>query len=282
MTTITSSHNPRLKDLRKLQRRRERDRRGLFIAEGEDLITAATAAGRPAVHGYRAAGTTIGVGFEDVDESVMAGLSTLGSGTRAIGVYEQRFTKPVGPLCIYLHGVGDPGNVGAVLRSALAFGASCVALGPDCADPHSPKAVRASMGAIFAVALARVGDVSELPGEKVALVAHEGEPISAVAGRAGDVTAGEHGGTLDGGSDGGVIPALTLLVGAEREGLPADVVQACERVAHIPIASESLNAAMAATVALYEMSRSSTRLIDRGARLAGLRPAAPPSRVPTS
>jgi RNA methyltransferase, TrmH family len=263
MTTITSPHNPRLKELRKLARRRERERSGRFLAEGEDLIAAAIAAGRPALAGYRAAGTTVGGdGFEDVEENVMAGLSTLGSGTRAIGVYEQRFTKPVGPLCVYLHGVGDPGNVGTVLRGALAFGASCVALGPDCADPHSPKAVRASMGAIFAVALARVGDVSELPGEKVALVAREGEPISVVAQ--------------------GVTQALTLLVGAEREGLPKDVVQACERVAHIPIASESLNAAMAATVALYEMSRSSTEVTERGARLVGVRPTAPPSRVPTS
>ncbi len=261
MTTITSQHNPRLKELRKLQRRRERDRRGLFVAEGEDLIAAAIAAGRPAVYGYRAVGTAIGgAGFDDVEESLLPSVSTLGSGARAIGVYEQRFTKPVGPLCIYLHGVGDPGNVGAVLRSALAFGASCVALGPDCADPHSPKAVRASMGAIFAVALARVTDVSELPGEKVALVARAGEPISAVAKGAGDVTAGERGGGVDGGSNEGATPALTLLVGAERDGLPAEVVQACERVAHIPIASESLNAAMAATVALYEMSRSSTRV----------------------
>jgi TrmH family RNA methyltransferase len=278
MTIITSPHNPRLKELRKLARRRERERSGRFLVEGEDLIAAAIAAGRPALAGYRVAGTAIGgAGFDDVQESVMAGLSTLGSGTRAIGVYEQRFAKPVGPLCVYLHGVGDPGNVGAVLRSALAFGASCVALGPDCADPHSPKAVRASMGAIFALALARVGDVSELPGEKVALVAREGEPISVVAK--------------------GVTPALTLLVGAERDGLPKDVVRACERVAHIPIASESLNAAMAATVALYEMTRSSNRLTDRGpqpkpgdtglrpespVRPAGLRPAGPPSRVPTS
>ncbi len=79
-------------------------------------------------------------------------MSTLGSGTRVIGVYEQRWAKvPVGPLCVYLHGVRDPGNVGTVLRSAQAFGASCVALGPGCADPYSPKAVRASMGAIFGV-----------------------------------------------------------------------------------------------------------------------------------
>ncbi len=77
-----------------------------------------------------------------------------------IAVYEQRWSEPSGPLCVYLHGVRDPGNVGTVLRSALAFGASCVALGPRCADPYSPKAVRASMGAIFAVALARASDIA--------------------------------------------------------------------------------------------------------------------------
>jgi TrmH family RNA methyltransferase len=278
MTTITSPHNPRLKELRKLQRRRERERSGRFLAEGEDLIAAATAAGRPALAGYRAAGTEIGgVSFEDVDEGVMAGLSTLGSSTRAIGVYEQCFAKAVGPLCVYLHGVGDPGNVGAVLRSALAFGASCVALGPDCADPHSPKAVRASMGAIFAVGLARVSDVGELPGTRVALVAGGGEPIWTVRGSAGGGgVQGAQGGVpskrdqsvrdtlanampparAGGMPSGEQQPAsLTLLVGAEREGLPNDVVEVCDRVAHIPISSESLNAAMAATVALYEMTR---------------------------
>jgi TrmH family RNA methyltransferase len=263
---ITSAHNPGLKELRKLQRRRERERSGRFIAEGEDLITAAMAAGRLAVEGYRAAGTAIGgSAFEDVEESVLSSVSTLGSGTRAIGVYEQRFTKPVGPLCVYLHGIGDPGNVGAVLRSALAFGAASVALGPGCADPHSPKAVRSSMGAIFAVQLALVSDVSELPGKRVALATGAGEPIwSVLAGdggayadiagglpyaRAGDMASGE-----------GKTPALTLLVGAEREGLPEEVVAACDVVAHIPIAFESLNAAMAATVALYETTRPSTRV----------------------
>jgi RNA methyltransferase, TrmH family len=278
MTTITSPHNPRLKELRKLQRRRERERSGRFLAEGEDLIAAATAAGRPALAGYRAAGAAVGgADFEDVEQSVMASLSTLGSGTRAIGVYEQHFTKPVGPLCVYLHGVGDPGNVGAVLRSALAFGASCVAVGPGCADPHSPKAVRASMGAIFSVELARVSDVGELPGTRVALVAGAGEPIWAVRGGAGgDGVQGRQGGAgrnrdqsvrdtlanampharAGGMPSGGHHPvSLTLLVGAERDGLPDDVVDACERVAHIPISSESLNAAMAATVALYEMTR---------------------------
>jgi TrmH family RNA methyltransferase len=237
---ITSPHNSRFKELRRLRRRGERERTGRFAAEGEDLIVAAHRAGRTAVEGFRAAGASSGPGeaegrdFLEVEPAVLAQVSSLGSGTRVIGVYEQQFLDaPVGPLCVYLHGLSDPGNVGTILRAAEAFGASCVALGPDCADPHSPKAVRASMGAIFSVPLARVGTVAELPGKRVALVAHAGQPLRELE----------------------VEQPLTLLIGAEREGLSADVVSACEHCAHIPIRSESLNAAMAATIGLYEMSR---------------------------
>jgi RNA methyltransferase, TrmH family len=228
--TITSTHNEKLKEIRKLARRRERDARGRFVAEGEDLVTAAAHAGRwsPVVL-LAAAGS--GLAGDEVEESLLAEISGLGSGTRQLGVYEARWAVPAGPLCVALWGVGDPGNVGAILRCAVAFGASSVALGPGCADPFGPKAVRASMGAIFELPVARVSRVDELPGERVALVAHAGEPLAGPAG-------GE----------------LSLLVGAERAGLPADVVAACDRVAHIPIASESLNAAMAATVALYELT----------------------------
>jgi TrmH family RNA methyltransferase len=237
MTHITSPQNPRLKSVRRLASRRERERSGTFLAEGEDLILAARNSGQSPLEGYRLAGSALGgESFHDVAPAALRAVSTLGSGTRVIGVYEQRWSAPAGPLCVYLHGVGDPGNVGTVMRSAEAFGASCVALGPGCADPHSPKAVRASMGAIFTVALARVEDVRELPGERIALVPDAGEPLRRPP---------------DDGSPAGV----TLLVGAEREGLPPSVVAACERVARIPIASQSLNAAMAATVGLYEMSR---------------------------
>jgi TrmH family RNA methyltransferase len=241
MTQIASPQNPRLKALRRLQSRRERARSGRFLAEGEDLVAAAERAGRAALEGFRLAGTGLGgAGFHDVQAGALAAASTLGSGTRVIGVYEQLWSAPVGPLCIYLHGVSDPGNVGTILRSAQAFGASSVALGPGCADPHSPKAVRASMGAVFEVTLARVGDRGELPGERVALLADASEPLRRPAGDAP--------------------PAVTLLVGAEREGLPQEVVAACERRARIPIASESLNAAMAATIALYEMTREPSRV----------------------
>lgn len=271
--TITSPHNPRLKELRKLQRARERSRSGLFAVEGEDLIEAAAHVGRSPVEGFRASGTSLGApeagllpslveaveSFHEVDQAALAAVSTLGSGTRAIAVYEQSWSAPAGPLCVYLHEVGDPGNVGTVLRGALAFGASSVALGPGCADPHSPKAVRASMGAIFGVRLARVESASELPGERIALVAHSGEPLWQVLDGALErhVHAGEGPPTR---SRRWPKVEISLLVGSERDGLPEDLVAACEHVAQIPIASESLNAAMAATVALYEMARPSIRV----------------------
>jgi TrmH family RNA methyltransferase len=233
MTKITSPHNEGLKEVRRLARRRERERSGRFVAEGEDLIAAAQAAGRAPLAGYRISGSELGgAAFADAEPDALAAVSTLGSGTRALAVYEQRWAPVAGPLCVYLHGVHDPGNVGAVLRSALAFGASCVALGPDCADPHGPKAVRASMGALFGVSLARAAGPEELPGERIALAARAGQALHGPAG-------GE----------------VSLVVGGERTGLPEAVLAACDRVAHIPIASESLNAAMAATVALYEMTR---------------------------
>ena len=215
---ITSPHNDKLKEVRRLQRRRERR----FVAEGEDLLRAAADAGWPAVYELRS-----GI---DVEPELLDGVSALGSGTRALGVYEQRWSAPTGPLCVALWGVHDPGNVGTVLRSAVAFGASSVAIGPDTADPFGPKAVRASMGAIFAVPVARVASVAQLPAPRVALVAG-----------AGDV--------LRGRGDG------TLVVGAERTGLPEEVVEACDAAARIEIAGDSINAAMAATIGLYEWTR---------------------------
>jgi RNA methyltransferase, TrmH family len=238
---ITSSHNQKLKEIRKLrQRRRWRERAGQFVAEGEDLLSSADASGWVAIERYVAAGSGL-VGVE-VEPSVLASASGLSSGTRALAVYEERWAPaPVGPLCVYLHGVHDPGNVGAVLRSAQAFGASCVALGPGTADPYSPKAVRASMGAIFSVPLSRA-EPDSLPGEKIALVPNGGRPLE-VLWRSDYVF----------GSPSAI--GCTLMIGAERDGLPDEVVARADHVAHIPIATDSLNAAMAATIALYELSR---------------------------
>jgi RNA methyltransferase, TrmH family len=248
--TITSAHNDHLKQIRKLARRRAREQSGRFVAEGEDLLAAADAAGWPALERYCAAGS--GLPGVELEPAVLAAISQLGSGTRALGVYEQRWADaPAGPLCVALWGIADPGNVGTILRSALAFGASSVALGPDCADPYGPKAVRASMGTVFAVPVTRVGGVEALPGTTIALDAHAEEPISALT---AETVAGATGTGASSAAAAAGEP-LTLLVGAERAGMPAELLDACDRIVHIPIASESLNAAIAATVALYEVTR---------------------------
>ena len=148
-------------------------------------------------------------------------------------MYEERWASaPTGPLCVYLHGVHDPGNLGAILRSAEAFGVASVALGQETADPFSPKAVRASMGAVFTVPLVKAEGPGCLPGVKIALVPAEGRPLSEAP------TDSE----------------VTLLLGAEREGLPEQVIREADQIAHIPIATDSLNVAMAAAVALYELA----------------------------
>jgi len=274
MSPISSAQNPRLRAVRRLHSRRGRERSGAFLAEGEDLILAAHAAGREPLEGYRAAGASLEpaaardagaplepagalslAGFEEVEPAALARVSTLGSGTRVLAVYPQLWGEAAGPLCVYLHGVADPGNVGTIVRAAHAFGASCVALGPSCADPHSPKAVRASMGAIFAVALARVDDLGGLPGELVALDAAGEQTLPALA---ADLAAAERApAEVPSGERGG---GITLLVGAEREGLPQELLERCTHRARIDIAGDSLNAAMAATVALYEITRRPSRV----------------------
>jgi TrmH family RNA methyltransferase len=209
---ITSPDNDKLKTIRKLQQKSWRSKLGLFSAEGEDLI------GPDPVFLLRAG--------EDVEPELLDAVSTLGSGTRVIGVYEQRWAEPTGDLLVYLHGVEDPGNVGTIIRSAHALADATVVLGPGTADPYSPKAVRASMGSIFARPPARA-TIEELDGQKVALDATAKRRLSDV-----NVTA----------------PAI-LVLGSERGELPE--AEGMERVC-IPVHADSLNVAMAATVALYE------------------------------
>ena len=178
-------------------------------------------------------------------------MTELASGTRTLAIYTERWRAvediQTASTCVYLHGVSDPGNVGTVLRAAAAFGAGCVAFGKGSADPFSPKAVRASMGAIFTVAVVRAAGseprtvASQLPGVTVALDASAERTLAEVMQ------------TLDSQKE------VTLLVGAEREGLPDELLSEVDHVARIPIVTESLNAAMAATVALYELTRPLTR-----------------------
>jgi TrmH family RNA methyltransferase len=224
---ITSSHNEKLKQIRKLRSHSERERSGLFVVEGEDLVAAAQAA--------QAEPELVLVAGEDVEPELLGAVSTLGSGTRVIGVYRQRWSQPGGQLSVYLHGVGDPGNVGTIVRAAHALCDGPVVLGPGCADPYSPKAVRASMGSVLARPPARA-NLGELTGSKLALDGRADAPLAEVQ----------------------VEPPVVICVGGEREGLPPELsgtVDASARIPMRPDGPDSLNVAMAATVALYELGR---------------------------
>jgi TrmH family RNA methyltransferase len=212
---IRSPDNDKLKTIRKLQQKHWREKLGLFAAEGEDLV----AAGRQPEFLLRAG--------EDVERELLDAVSALGSGSRVIGVYKQRWAEPLGDLLVYLHGVADPGNIGTIIRSADALARATVVLGPGCADPFSPKAVRASMGSIFARPPARAA-LDDLAGQKLALDTSAERVLSDVE----------------------MSKPLVLCLGAERGGLPAGL-----EAARIPVHADSLNVAMAATVALYEVER---------------------------
>ena len=222
---ITSAQNPKLKLVRRLlESRRQREKEGLFVCEGEDLVAAADAAGVEPVELLRAG--------EDVEGELLASVSTLAHPPRVVGIYARTaLPRGMASRCLALWHVADAGNVGTLLRSADAFGAS-VALSPGCADVTNPRVVRASMGAIFRVPTARF---DAAPQPWVGLVAHGGTALD-------ELELGE---------------PVSFVLGAEREGLPPDLVSRCDAVATIPLAgdADSLNVAMAGTVALYELQR---------------------------
>ena len=238
---ITSAANPRLKLVRRLAARRQRERLGLFVCEGEDLVQTALEAGvhpvealvdaerPPLLEGLAEA--------EPVESRLLADVSSLAHPPRVIAVFRradlpQLDPADAPPVGVALWHVGDPGNTGTILRTSDGLGPAFVALSSGCGDPTGPKALRASAGAVFRVPL---GHFDDAPRPRVALVTRGGKPLP-------DVELPER---------------ATFVLGAEREGLPDDVAADCELQVTIPLApaAESLNVAVSAAIALYEWRR---------------------------
>ena len=165
-----------------------------------------------------------------MEPALLDSVSTLGSGTRAIGVYPRIVGEGAGGLGVYLDGIGDPGNVGTIIRTADALLGAPVICGNGTADPFSPKAVRASMGSIFSRP-PLAGGLSDLADPVVGLAAHGGEAPD-------DASVG------------------ALVVGAERHGLSEEAAARCDRLWTIPLRPgvESLNVAAAAAIAIGRIS----------------------------
>ena len=192
--------------------------------EGEDLVEAGLSAGLVP--------SDVLVADEDVEAALLAEVSTLAHPPRVVAVFKRDdLPRGLRPVTLALWHVADPGNVGTLLRAADAFAAG-VALSEGCADPTGPKAVRASMGAIFRVPLS---GFDEPAGKRVALVAHSGTSLPEL--------------TVDG--------DVVFVLGAEREGLSAELLERCDERVSIPQpgGGDSLNVALAGAIALYELNR---------------------------
>ena len=213
-----------LKRLAKLKKKKYREAERLFLAEGQNLIEEAPA---PPVRLL-------------TDPAAVGRLSTLTTPTGPVAVFPFLDVSPEELLLerdriVLLCGVQDPGNVGTIVRTAHAFGAG-VALSKGTADLYNPKTVRATMGSIFHASVSRELDALEF----LALSHASGFETVAAVPRGGDPP--------------GSLPAgkLVVAVGAEGGGLPEEVAAACSRWVTIPALAASLNAAVAASILLYE------------------------------
>lgn len=263
--SITSTANTTVKDAARLKRKKHRHSRRRFLAEGEDLLEAAIHSGivprqvfvldgapgandlleKVAVH----PGTAVYL----VNSQVMGKLSNMGGNSRVVAEFDLLDTDlpPAGQgvadgVYIYLAGLADPGNVGAIIRSAAALGGAGVIFSPDTADPYGPRSVQATMGSIFSLPLYH--DTAGIPALLYWAADHGLTPVAADHrwGKAAwecDLTAG-----------------LLLMMGAERAGLPDGLREHAAFSVKVPQRADidSLNVAMAATAILYEAARQRT------------------------
>jgi TrmH family RNA methyltransferase len=213
-----------LKRAVRLNQKKHRDAERLFLAEGTQLILES---GEPPLKL-----------FSEAEE--LRRLSALATPTGPVGVFPfldvaTRELTAARDRVVLLHGVQDPGNVGTIVRSAHAFKAG-VALSKGCADLYNSKTVRATMGSLFHAPVSREVDSLEFLTE---------------AGSAGFTTVAA---VPKGGGSPGALPAgrLVIVVGAEGAGLPKEVVEGSQERVTVPSQAASLNAAIAASILLYE------------------------------
>jgi TrmH family RNA methyltransferase len=264
---ITSLQNERVKLIRSLEMRKVRRETGLFVAEGASVLMMARDAGWvPKILAFLAGSATAGATKElvrwamkndaeclEVSEAVLGKLAAKENPQSVLGVFEQRWqSAPAAAkasseaLWVALEGVRDPGNLGTIIRTADAVGASGVLLIGATVDPYSREAVRASMGSVFNMALGRM----------------DPEAFATFAGRWKGAVVGTH---LDARKDfreqNFKQPTL-LVMGSEGPGLTDALKEACTDLVKIPMAGklDSLNLAVATALILYEARKHRLRV----------------------
>lgn len=251
--SITSLNNPAVKAARALHMRKAREESGLFLVEGLKSITEAVCVGRSPrllLHGagagahplFQAAAALAGETVE-VSDGVLAKISRRDNPQAVLGVFEQTFTPAddihaaTARCWVALQAVRDPGNLGAIIRTADGAGCGGVILVGDCCDPYSVEAVRATMGSIFAVPLTRLTTDAFIDWRRQWPGAVVGTLLSANVDFREAIYA----------------PPTLLLMGNEQAGLPDDLAALCDVTVKIPMRgrADSLNLAVATGIMIY-------------------------------
>ncbi|ARU59654.1 hypothetical protein CBW65_00290 [Tumebacillus avium] len=262
---ITSVKNNRVKDWAALKQKKYRSQTGLYIAEGTRLVEDAVASGAPIdaillsgdlqsgrfdkiINGLASLGTQV----YEVAEQVMEHISDTKTPQGVIAVIRQLEGDPndfldnkTNPLYLVLDGIQDPGNLGTMIRTADAVGATGVFLGKTCVDLYNPKVVRATMGSMYHLPVFEVDLELFLPAMKRQGITVVGTAIDA------DKTVFQHDFTQ----------GTALVIGSEAHGLSAAMADAVDQNISLPMPgkAESLNAAIASSVMMYEALRQRTQ-----------------------
>ena len=259
---VTSLSNPIVKDIRALAMKKFRDQQNAFMAEGlklvidafdlgwtiRTLVFAKAQRGNPTVEKIAARTVAAGGLVLEASEKVLGAITRRDNPQMVVGVFQQRWAalkdiRPAdGDVWIALDRVRDPGNLGTVIRTADAVGAKGVILVGETTDPFSVETVRATMGSVFAVPVARAGVEAFLAWRKGVQATFVGTHLKgSVDYRTVDYAKGP----------------VVLVMGNEQQGLPDDLAASCDALIRIPQAgrADSLNLAVATGVALYEIRR---------------------------
>lgn len=269
---ITSRKNQIVIDTAALFDKKYRDRTGLFVIEGEKLVLEAAARGLPVVRVFVAEGKANAIlprletgyaeeKYKDTElfvlgdecfskissekspQGVIAVLKYLDIFKSSTIIYDEDILFLRDRRTVMLYGVQDPGNLGAIIRSAVAFGTECLILSEGCADVYNAKTIRAAMGSLFSLRIFVVSDfasavraMQSLGGRVLAAELRDGAmPLSDVAFSKNDC----------------------VLIGNEGHGIPPEISALCDASVFLPISSgaESLNAAVAASIFLWEQGK---------------------------
>ena len=258
---VSSVSNPIVKSIRALAQKKAREREGLFLAEGlklaldaleggwtvRTLVVSAHDGPRERIDDVSARVHAAGGLVLQASEKVLAAIARRDNPQTVIAVVEERWSPDVEPQAgetwVALERVRDPGNLGTVIRTADALGLSGVVLAGECVDPFGVETVRATMGSLFHVPLARVDAVA---------------PLAERFRAAGGQVVGTHlGGAVDHRRIDWTATPTLVIMGNEARGLSDEAAAACDRLALIAMSgrADSLNLAVSAGIVLFEARR---------------------------